>query len=444
MSCEQRPGRIAALAAKVGSGIGALANKRGFYAGLAVAGTGLIGAGLTSLVRRKSKPMINSQPSPKRSQVISLRDIPKLPPRTKIKPIPRRQLPKDPCANCQTSAQDKPGPWYTIKNRAYCQDCAPQAAQEAQVDLVLADSSSNSTRDDSLSRSPRTRPVWSMDRSPTASLEPLSPEQRVETKLVASRIRLRLGEGRDGPLWAVAENGYVALRPNGWDTGLAITPALKKNAGGGMQEDPEKWWITHISSGKGISGPYETPQAAKGLADVLAQLDWTREEDEIGVGDLRRVQVTASAYKRAMSEAKAAGGYRPSPQSTPFARSAPEDLTGQLRADGYGGVARVLEDNGQTLFIVDSLGTRYEVNRNETRAADEQDFEMSRVAMSFDPAKAPQERCAGCRRSAEDTGAGEMWYKMGWQAHCESCARRYAAEEAYIMEDDVGDLMLDG
>jgi hypothetical protein len=120
-----------------------------------------------------------------------------------------------------------------------------------------------------------------------------------------------------------------------------------------------------------------------------------------------------------------------------------ESLAGNLVADGYGGVARVLEDNGETLFLIDSLGKRYEIYRQEARTPDESDFEMCRVAMSFDPAGQPETSCKSCRRSTKDTGAGEMWYRMGWQSFCEGCATEYAANEAYIKEEEIDETMLD-
>jgi hypothetical protein len=112
-------------------------------------------------------------------------------------------------------------------------------------------------------------------------------------------------------------------------------------------------------------------------------------------------------------------------------------------ADGYGGVARVLDatPNGETLFMIDSLGKRYEVNRNQVRTPDVSDFEMCRVGMSFDPAKNPEAHCARCSQSASNREQGEKWYRMGWKNYCASCATEYAAEEGYIKDDEInGDL----
>jgi hypothetical protein len=127
----------------------------------------------------------------------------------------------------------------------------------------------------------------------------------------------------------------------------------------------------------------------------------------------------------------------PQPATVSRAGQAKASLTGKLVADGYGGVARVLEEDGDRLFMVDSVGTRYEVSRNEVRAPSEQDFELCRVAMSFDPTQHPPAQCATCGRSTSQTGAGEMWYKMAWQTFCESCANQYAANEGYLKDEEV-------
>jgi hypothetical protein len=57
--------------------------------------------------------------------------------------------------------------------------------------------------------------------------------------------------------------------------------------------------------------------------------------------------------------------------------------------------------------------------------------------MSFDPTTETV-HCAGCGRSSGDSQADERWYRMGWQTHCPGCARTYAAEEAYLLDEEVG------
>ena len=42
MSCEQDSNRVSGIASRIGAGMARLANKRGFYAGLALGGAGLV------------------------------------------------------------------------------------------------------------------------------------------------------------------------------------------------------------------------------------------------------------------------------------------------------------------------------------------------------------------------------------------------------------------
>jgi hypothetical protein len=255
------------------------------------------------------------------------------------------------------------------------------------------------------------------------------------------------GPDKTGQPLRFAVNGYVVLRPNGDDTGLALTPALKiSNEDGEVEEDTNRWWVTHIPSGKHIpgAGAYERPEEAQLLASVLAQLDWTRDEHELTTEEIRRVGATVSAFNETLAEEKLRQARTGSPAELTTRRiPADEPLEGKLVADGYGGVARVLEasPDGQRLFVMDSLGERYEVDRSQVRTPDEADFEGVRVAMSFDPTTRPAGKCALCGRPTSGTGAGEMWYRMNFKSFCEGCATQYAAQEAYIKEEEIGDAL---
>jgi hypothetical protein len=178
-------------------------------------------------------------------------------------------------------------------------------------------------------------------------------------------------------------------------------------------------------------------------------MDWTRDETEFTTADYRRASATITFFNQSLAEAGQEAGQSTSnkgqsaaaPSNLGSTRQLPENesFEGKLVADGYGGVSRVLEDNGDRLFLIDSLGQRYEIYRNEARTPDESDFELCRVAMSFDPARHPKTSCGVCQRSTKDTGAGEMWYKMSWKAFCETCAAEYAANEGYIKEEEIGE-----
>jgi hypothetical protein len=270
----------------------------------------------------------------------------------------------------------------------------------------------------------------------------LSPERRVKTKLAESDVGIYIGDSAEGkPLGYRAKKGYVVLRGDGRDTGLAITPGLKVTDEE-IQEDTGRWNLLHISSGKSIpgAGPYASPEEARLLAGVLAQQDWTREEEAFSTDELRQISATVTAYNKALAEQKAAQ-IVPGPKTDyTLSRKLPEEpVEGKLVADGYGGVARVLEDGGEKLFVINSLGERYEVPRHQTRTPDEADFEGVRIAMPMDPARNPKSSCGLCGRSAGAAGSGEKWCKMNWQAFCPACSSEYAAREAYGWEEEIGD-----
>lgn len=456
MSCEQDVNRLGRLSARLSAGIGQITSKRGFYAGLALGGVGLVGAGLVALARRRSDPKGEGQLK-QRSALIDLKQVPQLPARTQITPV-RSLSAAEQCQTCQTPARSKQGPWYSIGGRHYCQDCAPAAARKSDVDLMLpVTSGQNGTATIStvsgVSGGSRVKPA-------RLGVDYLSPERRVETRLVESRIGLNLGNANEPALFVV-DKGYVMVRPDGSDTGLALTPNLKAETGTDgkavIREDTSQWWITHILSGRAVTDrSYSNLETAQTLGNILAQMDWTRDETEFSTADYRRASATVTFFNQSLAEAKQEVGWgnrSPSGQEMkPVTQAAPsgtrrlpdnESLAGKLVADGYGGVSRVLEDNGDKLFLIDSLGKRYEIYRQEARTPDESDFEMCRVAMSFDPAKQPEASCGACQRSTKDTGAGEMWYKMGWQAFCEGCATEYAVNEGYIKEEEIDENMME-
>ena len=69
------------------------------------------------------------------------------------------------------------------------------------------------------------------------------------------------------------------------------------------------------------------------------------------------------------------------------------------------------------------------------RQPDGSDFEMCRVAMSFDPSQKGV-NCAHCGRPSSQAG-GDKWYRMSWQDFCPTCAGEYAAEEGYLKDDEI-------
>lgn len=450
MSCRRLGQRVADFSRRLAA-ISFLTSQRGYVAGIAIA---LSGAGLLARARGPARPR-----SP---QPIIARPIPHLPSRPQLRPNASMSG-SERCTGCSTSARAKPGAWYTLNGHSYCEDCAPKVARTAGVDLVGMKNRSSVGRDHIVRNGlPSDQPVIvaSNGTGPTY----LPPERRVETRLEPAQVKLTVGQAPDGQAAQfVVENGYVLLRRSGWDTGLAITPALKigplRNGTHAVEEDTHRWWLTHIASGRTLgSQPYERIEEAQLIGSVLAQLDWTRAEPEIPLRDISRAQATIEQFNRALaaekqprSEGLRVKEVKVKAESPPKSvTTASEDnlqkavgqtkeqvasLAGQLMADNYGGVARVVEDNGETLFMVDSLGQRYEVGRHEVRRPTDSDFELGRIARSIDPAQTAGLRCTGCGRTGV---TGEAWFKIGLeQCFCDRCATTYGAEEGYIKDTEI-------
>lgn len=87
-----------------------------------------------------------------------------------------------------------------------------------------------------------------------------------ETKLKPEAIQVRTGSGQV----ITAPDSYRVLRPDGSDTGLALTPTLKVNG----EAEANNWGITHSASGSLVSGPYTDLKQAQTLASQLAGLRW--------------------------------------------------------------------------------------------------------------------------------------------------------------------------
>ncbi|GIK38113.1 MAG: hypothetical protein BroJett011_19460 [Chloroflexota bacterium] len=77
-----------------------------------------------------------------------------------------------------------------------------------------------------------------------------------------------------GELFA-PKNSYRVVRPDGCDTGLAVTPHLEENKNGQPLESDSSWCVTHTGTGALISGPYDTVSKAHNLATQLSVLRWT-------------------------------------------------------------------------------------------------------------------------------------------------------------------------
>lgn len=475
MSCDQNPNRISRL---IWTGLTHLSSKRGFYAGLALGSAGLVGAGLLARARRRSNPGgrqprgVTIQATP--NSLVRARQIPPLQARPRIKPTTKLGS-SDRCAGCRTPSGSKPGAWYIVSSRVYCPDCAPDAANQIGADLAVPEPVANEVVISGMKgagtvvTSSRSNPTLSKIPVISTSLpqpDVLHPERMVKTRLIPAPIKICIGKDAGGPVYVIANDGYVVLRAgDGGDTGIAITPTLILPAkpGDDLGVDLTEWNLTHINSGTVITGKaYETIEEAHMLASILAQLDWTKEEYEIGTEQIRKTNATISMYNQALAVRKKQqpGGVKAAPASstTTPARAAAsahltdpvaavplqqgvtmaDSLTGKVMADRYGGIARVVHDGGDILLMVDSMGERYEVERAAVYPPTEQDYQTSRIAMPIDPTQRSGEKCARCGQLTGQARAGEKWYRLNYQTFCPSCGIKYAHEEDFEMEEIVG------
>jgi hypothetical protein len=274
VSCERASGQVAALAAR--AGVSRLANKTAFYAGLAA---GLLAGGLL-LVRRAGRGR-----RPRSRPATGGDEAPTLAAQESIQPADPDTL-SGHCPACSALPKGKPGTWYVIGDRPYCQDCAPEAARQAGVKLALAAPTPRS-------RSPDRSYLVGM-RQPSLEARDasdFSPAKRVPLTRTEGRVRVRVVTD-DDPVgqWHFHQKAYLLLDEDGQETGLAVTPGvdvLRDGDGDPVRDERGRyalrstdydWHVSHVGSGTALAGPYRSVDQAHALAEILAQLDWKREK----------------------------------------------------------------------------------------------------------------------------------------------------------------------
>jgi hypothetical protein len=237
VSCENGPNKVARLAGQIGGGISQLASKRSFYAGVAVGAGGTVGsmALIKAIQKRRNGTQIGGRQPVPAGPALGLRANP-------------QKIPKEALQRPGTRANPKKIPM----------DKAPNAP---------------GTR-----ANPKQIPVLS--RTPA------------ETKLKAEPIRIQTGSGQP----FTPKNSYRVVRPDGADTGLAVTPYVREGENGQLVEDDQNWGVTHASSGSLISGPYRSVSQAQGLATQLSGLRWTAAR--VPAEDVNQAKQIISAYRR--------------------------------------------------------------------------------------------------------------------------------------------------
>jgi len=428
-----------------------LAGKRGFYAGAVLGAAGLLGAGAAAFYRRRrgkgraltgrkaalGGPPPGTTPRPK--------PAPGLPVRTRLEPVRPSALAGQRCAGCRSAADSKPGAWYRIGERAYCQDCAPAAARAADVDLVTPAGAR---------RGSERLPTWQEAAGlvgPEKVSKTLPVGKRVNIRLSPSRVRVFGGYDQGRPVYIETRQGFVALRPDyhspdGFrDTGLAIVPDLTPDRWGtGIREDTSRWHVIHIQSGQPIpEAVYGALDQAEMLAGLLAQVDFSREAAQFSEQEGQMIGNTVKQYNRALraeAQVRQPGSNRTGGATVAKIQdtAAAQALVGNLVADKFGGISRVLAEEGDRLFLVDSIGARYEVYRDEVRPPEARDFELVRVAQPLAPTGEQPLTCSQCGRDAEKK-RGESWWRMNRRIFCPACGEAYAAAESYLKPDEITD-----
>ena len=286
MSCDSTFKRVGEAARR--AGLARLASKSAAYLGMAA---GLGGAlAVAALARRYGRRLLG-RPAPP-SPAAGVRDVPTLPASITVAPAGAGEVAGQ-CVECRASPASKPGAWYVIDGLPHCQDCAPRAARRKGVDLAAP--------------SPPRSPAPEMIPEPEDNFVP---GKRVNVSLVEGRARVRVVTD-DDPVgqWHFHERAYLVIGEDGQETGLAITPtvtSLRDSQGDVVADERGRavmrtsnygWYLAHQESGVALAGPFKKMEAAQGLAEVLAQLDWKRKLSAFSPRESRHVRHTIADYE---------------------------------------------------------------------------------------------------------------------------------------------------
>ncbi len=231
MSCNSDSNMIARLAGQVSSGITQLNSKQAFYAGLAL-GAASTGAGAVAVARRHHFGRAY------------------------------KKLRGGHNATAETAWPSSSG---------------------GRSQAMAAKSVSGATG----SRKPRAiKPIPKPVPQPIPALARASRE----TKLKAEPIQMRVGANRET---FTSPSSYRVVRPDGSDTGLAITPGVTQGENGPVEQSGQ-WGITHTGSGGLISGPYDDLSKAQQLASQLSELRWT--ESNMPKSDVMKAKGIIKAF----------------------------------------------------------------------------------------------------------------------------------------------------
>ena len=333
MSCDTQFKRVVEAARR--NGISRLASRTAAYAGLAAGAVGGIAlAAMAWRCARRASGLCRFLERPATVSAGDGRQAPALPARPVVVPTDTGKL-SEPCAGCGASPHAKPGAWYVVDGRPHCQDCAPSAAERANVSLVLAPTPVLDGQAKPGQPSPRTPTrlvfppggyrTWAstvkvpVSAGGDAATGPegesrrgrlLDPTRGVKVELRRQRIKLTVEGLKQFPVDA---DVYVVARVDDdgelHETGLAVTPRVVVESGR-ARADGDRWGITHMESGKLLTGTrwFANSIEAETLAGILAQLDWRRPIAEVTRAELDDVAKTTSSFHSALAWTKGRPG----------------------------------------------------------------------------------------------------------------------------------------
>jgi hypothetical protein len=325
MSCDSTFKRVGEAARK--SGISRLASRAAAYAGLAAGAVGGIAlAAVAWQCVRRSGRLCRLLERSALANAGDSRQAPALLARPVVAPTDAGQL-SELCAGCGASPRAKPGAWYVVDGRSHCQDCAPGAAERANVSLALAPvpiqvgqakpGQPNPSAPTRLTFPPGGFWTWASTGKVPVSAgggdaagpegesrrgRLLDPTRGVRVELRRQRIKLTVERLKQ---LAVDADVYVVARVDDdgelHETGLAVTPRVVVESGR-ARADGDRWGITHMVSGRLLTGTrwFANPIEAETLAGILAQLDWRRPIAEVTRAELDDVAKTTASFHSAL------------------------------------------------------------------------------------------------------------------------------------------------
>ena len=273
MVCDRTQNKVCAVAMRLG--VSRLASK-----GVALAVIGAVG--LAVAARRQGQSLET------RSATGSLSDLNETP---TIFPGPNGG---ERCAGCQANPT-KPGPWYHLSGKAYCADCAPDAAKGAGVRLR---GDEPAPRVSSPLAADMFRNKFAAEPTPSRTDgRPITFTRHVVIEPAAVDFPVADGKGRVMRL--KLDNIQVLNDKTGRSLGLAITPVIAPDPhSGALRLKPDAWQLTRLSNGQPASRDiFPTSAAAHPYALLLGQFDW--HDDRTVAAQAETLTASLTRYKLA-------------------------------------------------------------------------------------------------------------------------------------------------